>query len=80
MKFVREYETDTAIYRHYVSEDGSLRMETVSQKATADLPAAGYVVRLPRPGPGNAAAVAAFKQGLEDEYIDGMKSRYGGEW
>lgn len=32
----------------------------------------------PRPGHHNAAAAA--KAGREDEYIDAMKNRYGGEW
>jgi hypothetical protein len=30
--------------------------------------------------PGNQHAQAAFKAGKEDEYIDRMKGRYGGEW
>jgi hypothetical protein len=30
--------------------------------------------------PGNQHAQAAFKEGREDEYIDRMKSRYGGEF
>jgi hypothetical protein len=30
--------------------------------------------------PGNQHAQAAFKAGGEDEYIDRMKGRYGGEW
>ena len=30
--------------------------------------------------PGTHYAEAAFKAGREDEYIDRMKSRYGGEW
>lgn len=30
--------------------------------------------------PGNHFAAAAFKAGCEDEWIDRMKSRYGGEW
>jgi len=30
--------------------------------------------------PGSVAARAAFKAGREDEYIDRMKARYGGEW
>lgn len=30
--------------------------------------------------PGNDAAGAAFKAGREDEYIDRMKARYGGNW
>ena len=30
--------------------------------------------------PGNAAATAAFKAGREDEYIDRMRNRYGGDW
>jgi len=30
--------------------------------------------------PGSVPARAAFKAGLEDEYIDRMKARYGGEW
>lgn len=30
--------------------------------------------------PGSQWAQAAYKAGREDEYIDVMKSRYGGEW
>jgi hypothetical protein len=30
--------------------------------------------------PGSAAASAAFKAGREDEYIDRMRNRFGGEW
>lgn len=30
--------------------------------------------------PGNQHAAAAFRAGREDEYIDRMKGRYGGEW
>jgi hypothetical protein len=30
--------------------------------------------------PGSHYAAAAFKAGREDDYIDAMKSRYGGEW
>jgi hypothetical protein len=30
--------------------------------------------------PGNRAAAAAFKAGREDEYIDRMRNRYGGQW
>jgi hypothetical protein len=30
--------------------------------------------------PGSDAARAAFKAGREEEYIDRMKARYGGEW
>jgi len=30
--------------------------------------------------PGNQHAQAAFKARREDEYIDRMRSRYGGEW
>jgi hypothetical protein len=30
--------------------------------------------------PGNQHAQAAFKEGREDEYIDAMKGRYGGEY
>lgn len=75
---VSEHETDTAIYRIY--ESGVTRMEVVTRKATDELPALAYTVQLPRLAPGNAAASAAFKAGLEDEYINGMKARYGGEW
>ena len=75
---VSERETDTAIYRTY--ESGATRMEVVTRKATDELPAIAYTVELPRLVPGNAAASAAFKAGLEDEYIEGMKARYGGEW
>ena len=30
--------------------------------------------------PGNQHAQAAYKAGREDEYIDRMRSKYGGEW
>jgi hypothetical protein len=30
--------------------------------------------------PGNHHAQAAFKEGREDEYIDRMRGRFGGEW
>ena len=30
--------------------------------------------------PGSQHAAAAYKAGREDEYIDAMNSRYGGEW
>lgn len=75
---VSERETDTAIYRTY--ESGVTRMEVVTRKATDELLAFAYAVDLPRLVPGNAAASAAFRAGLEDEYIEGMKARFGGEW
>jgi hypothetical protein len=39
-------------------------------------------VELPpsQPMPGSHHAAAWFKAGREDEYIDGMKCRFGGEW
>jgi hypothetical protein len=30
--------------------------------------------------PGSQHASAAFKEGAEDEYIDRMRSKFGGEW
>jgi len=30
--------------------------------------------------PGNQHSQAAFKEGREDEYIDRMRGRFGGEW
>jgi hypothetical protein len=30
--------------------------------------------------PGSQHAAAAYKSGREDDYIDAMNSRYGGEW
>jgi hypothetical protein len=30
--------------------------------------------------PGSQHAAAAYRAGREDEYIDAMASRYGGEW
>lgn len=30
--------------------------------------------------PGSHYAAAAYKAGREDDYIDAMNSRYGGEW
>ncbi len=32
------------------------------------------------PRPGSHWAAAASRQGREDEYIDAMRNRYGGEW
>ena len=78
-RLVKEYETDTAIYREY-EWSGGLRMTLITRKATADLPAIAYRTEVPRLRPGNAAAIDAFRQGVEDEYIDGMRCRYGEEW
>ena len=75
---VSERETETAIYRRYQS--GTTGMEIVTHKATSELPALACCGERPRLSPGNAAAAAAFKQGLEEEYINGMHARYGGEW
>lgn len=77
MKLISERETETAIYRVY--EDGVGRMESITLKTTAHVPAAS-LVEIPRLLPGSAAAGAAYRAGTEDEYIDGMSCRYGGDW
>lgn len=76
MKLARTTETANAITREYASEDGA-RMTIVTLKEPKPLAALQESVRLV---PGSAAARAAFRNGREDEYIDGMKARYGGEW
>jgi hypothetical protein len=48
---------------------------TTSMQNYGTPPAGGDFLR-----PGNAAAKAAFKAGREEEYIDRMRSRFGGEW
>lgn len=44
------------------------------------IPAAASAEPVISARPGSHYAAAAFKAGREDDYIDAMNSRYGGEW
>lgn len=66
-------ELDGFRYRVRVYANGT--KITTSMMNAGPPPAGGDFLR-----PGNAAANAAFKAGREDEYIDRMRFRYGGEW
>ena len=44
------------------------------------IPAAGAAKPVISARPGSHYAAAAFKSGREDDYIDAMASRFGGEW
>ena len=45
-----------------------------------EMPAAAASVPAISARPGSHYAAAAFKAGREDDYIDAMNGRYGGEW
>jgi len=66
-------ELDGFRYRVRVYANGT--RITTSMTNYGPPPAGGDFLR-----PGDAAARAAFKAGREEEYIDRMRTRYGGEW
>ena len=66
-------ELDGFRYRVRVYANGT--RITTSMTNYGKPPAGGDFVR-----PGSVAARAAFKAGREDEYIDRMRNRFGGEW
>jgi hypothetical protein len=75
-KFVRDFETVEEARKRLASEDHAepLMVETDIGKVL-DEQRPPLVIK-----PGNQHARAAFRAGREDEYIDRMRSRYGGEW
>ena len=77
MKLVKEYETATSIVREYEGEGGSRWTTYTPKEAFPEL--FGWQ-ESPRLLPGSSWANAAARAGQEDEYIDGMKCRFGGEW
>jgi hypothetical protein len=76
-KFVRDFETVDEARRRLAREDQAepLMVETDMAKVLEEPVRTPLVVK-----PGNQHAQAAFKAGREDEYIDRMRSRYGGEY
>lgn len=66
-------ERDGFRYRVRVYSNGT--KITTSMMNAGPPPAGGDFLR-----PGSVAARAAFKAGREEEYIDRMRSRFGGEW
>jgi hypothetical protein len=76
-KFVRDFETVAEARKRLAAEDQAepLMVETDLGKVLEEPARPPLVIK-----PGNQHAAAAFKAGREDEYIDRMRSRYGGEW
>jgi hypothetical protein len=75
--FRRDFETVEEARKRLAREDQAdpLMVETDIGKVLDEPARSPLVVK-----PGNQHAQAAFKAGREDEYIDRMRSRYGGEW
>jgi hypothetical protein len=76
-KFLRDFETVEEARKRLAAEDQAepLTVETDLGKVLEEPARPPLVIK-----PGNQHAAAAFKAGREDEYIDRMRSRYGGEW
>jgi hypothetical protein len=68
-KFLRDFETTEEARKRLASEDQAEPL-MVEEPALPPL-----VIK-----PGYIHARAAYRAGREDEYIDRMQSRYGGEW
>jgi hypothetical protein len=77
MQLVKEYETANSIVREYEGE-GGFRWTTFTAKEPLPDPSGWW--ESPRILPGSTWANAAARAGQEDEYIDGMRCRFGGEW
>ncbi len=76
--FRRDFETVEEYHKRLDAE--------AAERATFE-PDLGKVLEQPAPPkppvivkPGNYYARLAYEQGNEDEYINRMKARYGGEW
>jgi hypothetical protein len=76
-KFVRDFETVEEARRRLASEDQAepLTVETDIGQVLDEPVRPPLVIQ-----PGNQHAAAAFAVGREDEYIDRMRSKFGGEW
>jgi hypothetical protein len=75
--FLRDFETVEEARQRLARDDQAepLTVETDLGKVLDEPARPPLVIK-----PGNQHAAAAFKAGREDEYIDRMRSRYGGEW
>ena len=74
-RFRRDFETDEQFRARLARESVFEEPVTVETDIGKVLDQPDIVIK-----PGNAYARAAFRLGREDEYIDRMRSRYGGEW
>jgi hypothetical protein len=76
-KFLRDFETVEQARKRLATDDQAepLTVETDLGQVLEEPARPPLVIK-----PGNQHAAAAFKAGREDEYIDRMRSRYGGEW
>jgi len=63
---------------HPVCERHTATLRSLLERMTT--PPARPLPPSPTIKPGNLHAREAYKRGTEDEYIDGMQNRYGGEW
>ena len=73
--FARDFETVEEYRRRVARESLFDESATVDTDIGKVLEQPDIVIK-----PGNVHARNAFKQGREDEYIDRMRNRYGGEW
>lgn len=74
--FRRDFETAEEFKARLAREDEPLTVETdIGKVLDETLPGPPLTVK-----PGNVHARAAYRAGREDEYIDRMQGRYGGEW
>jgi len=73
--FRKDFETVEEMRARLAREDEPLTVETDIGKVLDEPARAPLVVK-----PGIHNARAAFRAGREDEYIDRMRSKYGGEY
>ena len=76
-KFLRDFETVEEARKRLAAEDQAepLTVETDLGKVLEEPARPPLAIE-----PGRMNASRAFRTGREDEYIDRMRSRYGGEW
>jgi hypothetical protein len=76
-KFLRDFETTEEARKRLASEDQAepLMVETDIGSVLEEPALPPLVIK-----PGYMHARAAYRAGREDEFIDRMQSRYGGEW